>query len=42
MMFKGLGTNVEIDFAYVCASECPVSTVMDEFFKPDDPEESAQ
>ncbi len=42
MIFKGLGTNVEIDFAHVCASECPVSTAMDEFFKPNDPEESAQ
>ena len=34
MMFKGLGINEEIDFAGVCASQCPVSTVMDAFFDP--------
>lgn len=45
MMFKGLGTkeevNVEIPFAQVCASECPVTTVMDHFFQPNVPEISA-
>jgi hypothetical protein len=34
MMFKGLGINEEIDFAGVCASQCPVSSVMDAFFDP--------
>jgi hypothetical protein len=46
MMFKGLGTkeevNVEIPFAQVCASECPVTTVMDHFFQPNVPEISAK
>jgi hypothetical protein len=40
MMFKSLDADVEIKFPRVCASECPVSTVMDRFFEPNDPEVS--
>jgi hypothetical protein len=35
MMFKALDMNVEIDFARVCLSECPVSQVMTRFFGSD-------
>jgi hypothetical protein len=35
MMFKALGMNVEIDFARVCQTECPVSVVMNAFFGED-------
>jgi hypothetical protein len=42
MIFKCLDANVEIEFARVCATECPVSAVMDKFFTPNDPETSSQ
>ncbi len=42
MMFKSLDANVEIKFPRVCASECPVSTVMQKNFDPNDPHLSMQ
>ena len=35
MMFKALDMNAEIDFARVCQSECPVTSVLKSFFGPD-------
>ena len=35
MMFKGLGSSTELDFAHVSSVECPVSAVMAKFFEAD-------